>query len=284
MKQLIKTLDHLSKHISIVISKQDPKLLFTYQIRDHLFSLEGLLRIHLKTKSLNKRDAKIAEINLLKLKNLEDLMGKISFQNETKMKDSNKDFIPNSQVIKILENHWNSTAMQVMADNLQSIKFKTRISKIKKMFKKECKRINLKSKYLNKFIENTTYNHESFELGFHEWRRAIRWLSIYMQIYRDYFSLVQCRKKKFSKEDKALHKSQENSPFSHFKKYDGKEVKINKTKFYKLSEAIYKTGQLKEVCEKEIFTKGKSNIRSSKACAQFYKNFMKSKIIKNLLV
>lgn len=263
--------------LDYVINYRDPYL--HLKARDILFNLEGLLRLHLKTKSLTKKEIKSTENCLEFLKRTEDFLGKIHLDLSLKGYDFNlmkeKEL---SKKTKILYNDWDKKYLKI-EKTLSSIQFKVHSKDILKMFTKEIKRIDKKSISLKSFIEVKDLTHEALELGFHEWRRSIRWISIYMQFYKDSFYLDSVKTKFEPKRWSNL----KDSDFVNFPNSKAK-IRMDKTLFFELSEYIFVSGKVKDKLEIESLLEKRISLLNYKHQAdQMFNTFNKSKILKKLL-
>lgn len=248
-------------------------------VHDFVFNLEGLLRLHLKTKSLTKKEIKSTENCLEFLKRTEDFLGKIHLDLSLKGYDFNlmkeKEL---SKKTKILYNDWDKKYLKI-EKTLSSIQFKVHSKDILKMFTKEIKRIDKKSISLKSFIEVKDLTHEALELGFHEWRRSIRWISIYMQFYKDSFYLDSVKTKFEPKRWSNL----KDSDFVNFPNSKAK-IRMDKTLFFELSEYIFVSGKVKDKLEIESLLEKRISLLNYKHQAdQMFNTFNKSKILKKLL-
>ena len=273
IKKVIKVVkDH--NNLKYFLSHTDSQGL---KCRDHLFSLEGLIRLHLKTYSLSSQDFKKSEKMLSTFKKLEDIIGLLSLQVELAHKSEliNKK-IQKINVFNFLKLKWSNKKINYYHQQMNSINFKFKKRHIKVMLKSEINRINEKNKNLKKFIMKNNYDFEILELGFHEWRRAIRWISIYFQFYKYSISMIT---------DKNQYKSYINSsPFFNFSLNNKKLIKIDLKSFVKLSNYIYSSGKIKELVEQSIFLnkKNKKGILEKK-CQSIYLEFNKSRILEKII-
>jgi hypothetical protein len=265
-----------SKGIDIDLINKTDKLL-KLRTRDFLFELEGLLRLHIKTNRLSIKQEKSAERILRFLKETEDLIGKLEL--EKSLKKEKSDF----HLVSKKEEKENASLLRKKWENISKIEkefysldlvFKPKDVLI--LLKKELKRIDTKSRGLSEYIELKKYSYENLELGFHEWRRAIRWISIYIQFYKDYFHLVEDS----TKTPYPLLKEFENSAFTQFKEKSN--ISMNKRRFFELSAYIYYSGKVKEKLEAKILLQTDSFIHYEYSCQQMYKKFNKENILKKL--
>lgn len=286
--QINSSLDFIKKVVKIVNDHQNNKYFLSYtdahglKARDHLFSLEGLLRLHIKTYSFKKKSQyKIASSLLASLKELEDLLGLLSLQIELNYKshEVNKK-IKKINISKILENNWSVDKVSQYKKMFRMLNFKTKKRDLKVMLNYEIQRINDKSDSLKKYIMKPKYTVSILEEGFHEWRRAIRWISIYLQFYKSDVSLIEGKKKV----PLFLQKKFKDSPFMSFKTNDESLIKINKRKYYLLSQFIYNSGQVKESVESHLYLKNKKYTLGLEAsCQNVYTQFIKNRLLEKLL-
>lgn len=287
--QIETSLDFIHESIEIVQDHQNAKYFLSHtdkqglKARDHLFSLEGLLRLHLKTYSFNhKKEVKHAQNLLSILKEFEDLIGLLSLQIELKNKsDEVNQKMENIDVFKFLKTKWNLQKITEYKKKFRKLSFKSKKKHIKVIIGSEINRIKEKSDSLEKYIMSSPYNIEKLELGFHEWRRAIRWISIYLQFYKKDFSLIEQTK---TKPNRLILTKFKNSPFMNFAKNDKTLIPLNLTKYYLLSFSIYKSGTLKEKVEENLFLNKKSSLFVENACKKIYNQFKEYNILEDLLI
>lgn len=244
--------------------------------RDLLFELEGLLRLHIKTQSLSKKQLKTANKILAFLKKAEDFLGRLDLSNTLQKESKSFNLVSKKELKNIKEsliNDW--TDISRIEKNFLELDFKYQPKSILKLLSRELKRIDVKSRSLKKYIDQEAYSHENLELGFHEWRRSIRWISIYIQFYKNYFYLVESS----NKTPYPILKEFEDSIFTQFPKKAP--ISMNKRIFYELSAYIYYSGKLKEKLEVKTLLKKESFIHYEYSCQKMYKKFHKEKLLKN---
>lgn len=277
----IKEIDHKIKH-----SLKGAKLLENlkkHDLRGDLFALEGVLRLHLKTESFNNKDSLVAKRVLSKIKQLEDMLGAMDLVDQMRSLDKKAKFPQNiknqtpSKLKKLLLKMWNSSQLEKLNNQLQSLSWKKNSnSNLRKILKQELNRIQKKCKSLSIPIYKKTYDYEILEEGLHEWRRAIRWVSIYLQFYKDQIYLKESANHKKS----ALYKKYTNNKFAHFNG-SKKDIQVDKTAYLLLSEFILDIGEVKEKGEMSLFTKRKYK-NLEKDTHYLYDSFITSRVLKRL--
>lgn len=244
--------------------------------RDLLFELEGLLRLHIKTQSLSKKQLKTANKILAFLKKAEDFLGRLDLANALQKESKTFNLVSEKELKNIKEsllNDW--TDISEIEKNFLELDLKYQPKSILKLLSRELKRIDAKSRGLKEYINEETYSHENLELGFHEWRRSIRWISIYIQFYKNHF----CLKEGLNKTPYPLLKEFENSVFTQFPKKAP--ISMNKQFFYKLSSYIYYSGKLKEKLEVKTLLDKDSFINYEYLSQKMYNKFNKEQLLKN---
>lgn len=270
----------ISKHIK---SKDILKSLQKEDLRGDLFAIEGALRLHLKNDKFNREDKRIAESCLTKLKNLEDMLGAHGLKEEL-LEANPKTKLPlnlmgiSKRTLKtFILKEWNSEKIIDLEQKLISLNWpKNSNKKIRKLIKHEIERIHNKSKILKDLILVDKFDYENLEQGFHEWRRAIRWISIYLQFYTKQIYL----KPPIGKSK--LDKKHDNDPFSKFKG-SKKDIVIDKENYLRFSDFIFEIGEIKKKGEAQIFS-GVPYHDLEKDASKIYIHFMNSKVIKKLLI
>jgi hypothetical protein len=253
-------------------------------LRGKLFAIEGVLRLHLKTNQFSKKDEQKANLLLLEYKEFEDILGMVGLNLElykltpTKNIPSNINKFTEVFLKEYIVKHWAVNKFDQLNKSILELDFpKNNNKKLKKMLVKEINRINKKSKLLKDLIISKKYSHNNLENGFHEWRRALRWISIYLQVYSQQVFLKE--KKKDIKS--ILYKKYKNNIFA---KFDGssKDININKTQYLILSDFIEDIGKIKTQGEYKIYI-NKPYHTLEKDAENIYNIFKKSQVLKKLL-
>lgn len=297
INQIISILEQYGK-------KPDPQILFKTDLRGLLFSIESILRLHLKTNNIKfKHHQELAKKSLSKLKEFEDLLGlyslyedidKFAKQNHLKpikrkyTKEQLEEYIFTNWIIPHYKNlkdpfakTFELTPIYKLQIDLLKINFPENSNKnIKRMLTQEIKRINKKNKYLSQFILKDQNSIKNLEEGFHEWRRAIRWISIYIQSYRNQFYLKP--DKNLSRKEKEMYLDHKNNPFTQLSK-DKTQIQLSKTQFLILSDYIQLVGDAKEMAEYSLYLNA-PGIFSVKTSHHLYKEFMKTHCLSKLLL
>lgn len=286
--QIETSLNFIHESIKVVQDHKNSKYFLSHtdsqglKARDHLFSLEGLLRLHIKTYNFSKKDLKIANKLLLTLKKFEDLIGLLSLQIELKNESSYvNEKVNKSKLFTFLKEEWNLTKINTYKNSFLKLKFKHKKKQVKQMLNSEINRIQEKSDSLEKHINQSPYNIEVLELGFHEWRRAIRWISIYLQFYKINISLIE---QKYKTPHKLILQKFKNSPFMDFEENNKELIKVDLTKYYLLSHFIYKSGKVKESVELNLYLNKKQSTVLERNCRNVYNQFNEYKILEGLLL
>lgn len=251
--------------------------LLKLKARDLLFELEGLLRLHLKNNQFDKDDIKKAEKCLKFLKYSEDSIGKLDLNSQLeKIEPKNKKLLTNKEKEEIkndLKEKWKN--IEEIKSILLNLKFEFESLSISKLIKNEILRIEKKSKKLKPIIYLKKYNYNNLEAGFHEWRRAIRWISIYLQFYKPLFFLKTNKKTPYS-----FKQEFKKSVFTQFPKKSL--IEVDEKSFYELSAYIYYSGKAKDKLEEDILLKRYSFLNREFIAKETYKRFEKEKVLKNL--
>lgn len=273
--QILNTLfSIIVKEISRAQNKQNPFLLLKKDVRGKVFAIEGIFRLYVKTppKEFNALEIAFVEKSLLKLKSLEDHIGEFAFAIEVrdyaeKLKKNNSEMDINIEKAKnkflvYLENEKIAKDLEKIRKQIQTLSWPKKDKKfVKSSIKKEVKRIDKKIKErLSPLIFKKKYSSHEIEEGLHEWRRMIRWISIYIQAYTSYFYL-KSNKDKLQK-NSILVKKYQYSPFCQLK---GKDIKLSAVKYYKLSDYILKVGDLKTRAELDLYLIEKYKIKVKKS-------------------
>lgn len=254
LKNVIKLLKTIEAEKSIAVNRE--------RLRAEVFALEGIFRLVLKQ---HDKDQPELTKYLGILKNIEDQVGKYSFSVETAQvvknlfngkktatmaRESSEGVIVAEKVLvkHMLKEKWSAQLEEVLKFT-QSYSWPNKTKKfLKKALKNELKKLKVKIKdQLLPIISVPEYSHLQLEDGVHELRRNIRWISIYIQAYKDKFYLSEVPKK-LSSYEKSLIKKHKNSPFSQLTG-DDNQVKLNRIAYYDLSEMIKTIGDLKSLGE-----------------------------------
>lgn len=226
------------------------------EVRSLLFSLEAILRLHIKGQAFNTDHTKTLEKCLVKLKDMEDALGAFSYAVEIRdyyhqhyKKDDkilkknikrNKEFFKKhlSQRIK---------GLKKVEDQLSKITWPSAAGFIPGAIELEIKRIKDKTENkLKPLIFKKKYTDYEIQEGLHEWRRMLRWVSIYYQAYPDLFTLVP--EKPHNNESKELKRLYLKDPFCILGPEKAKN-KLSSLNFYQLSDYIKRLGDLKSTAE-----------------------------------
>lgn len=257
LDKIVNLLKSIKKDRSLALDRE--------QLRAEVFALEGIFRLVLK----QYKDSEHLAKHLSVIKNIEDQVGKYSFMVEieqivnklftnkkpNKMSKEAKHSVVSAEDMlmqRMTREKW-IEQIEEMKMFSQDYKWPKKTKKfLKSALKNEIKKINSKIKeQLLPVISQPQYNHTQLEEGLHELRRSIRWVSIYIQAYKDKFVLVSSKKKKNSYE-KSLIKKHKDSPFSNFTG-DKNQIKLNDLAYYDLSEMIKALGDLKSLGEQGYF-------------------------------
>lgn len=298
-KSILKNL--LKSIISDLSSKQlKSQSLIKKDTRGKVFAIEGILRLYDKfpPKKLSKEDQKIISTSLLLIKELEDTMGATFFKIEALDFYINQDQVQSKVAQKLKEDQKRAEneflnyltkkkvvkSLTEMSKSLEKISYPEK-SYYKKALKKETNRIDNKIKEtLSPLINREEYTAHEVEEGVHEWRRMIRWVSIYLQSHKEMFYL----KVKHKTKHKNLVKKYQNNKFCILGKKQSAEYKVSGVSFYKLSDYILKVGELKSTAElvaylNENYGTKLKNPKIEKETKALFNKFQEDNILKKLL-
>lgn len=297
LKILNNLFDIIIKELKMTQTKKTPFHLLKKDVRGKVFAIEGVLRLYAKTppKEFNALEIAFVEKSLLKLKSLEDHIGEFAFAIEgrdyaKKLRKNNSEMEVNIEKAKnkflvYLENEKTVKDLEKIRKQIQTLSWPKKDKKfVKSSIKKEVKRIDKKIKErLSPLIFKKKYSSHEIEEGLHEWRRMIRWISIYIQAYTDYFYL-KSNKEKLQK-NAILVKKYQHSPFCQLK---GKDIKLSAVKYYKLSDYILKVGDLKTKAELDLYLIEKYKIKVKKSpieqiTQKMFSEFIKDDFFKKIL-
>jgi hypothetical protein len=269
-------------------SKQKNPALWLYQnnARTPLFMLEGLAKMYAGIHN-KKKFSKIKE----HLKLLEDAIGQIDYYDAFA-----KEFVANKKMPKVITNYLQAQSREkiqslneILHENNWLGDDANRIEKIRKKLGeadwldekddiKDIHRFYLTA--INKileFINEKNFQFTNVENDLHEFRRMIRWLSIYPQALRGCIQLSSPKTATPKYLSKYLTKSVKTSPYNVLP--DAAEQKhfllFDKNRFYAVSWLIAELGNLKdsglkvEVIKEAVLQTSKMNERD--ALAQAYK-------------
>ena len=226
------------------------------EIRGALFSLESILRLHIRGGAFSDKTKKVLQKNLESLKAFEDEIGSYSYSKEMveyyflKTKQENKKLKKNFKSSKKnfktnFDSHYK--ALQKSYKSLMGIDWPNAKDFIPTALQKEVYQVDVKiATKLKPLLLKKKYSNYEIQEGLHEWRRSIRWVSIYFQTYKDLFHLS--RSSSASKRDRNLVKTYKNDPFCILGSNE-KSVKVSALAFYELSDYIKKVGDIKTEAE-----------------------------------
>lgn len=290
-KQIIKNkVNHLFKLLDeTAISKIGQ----TPEIRGVLFSLEGILRIHVKNEEAfkSKQDSKTIRKALLRLKALEDSLGQFSYAFEIKDYAKEKGIYSKKldRHVKKANHIFKKNFKKQVRDIKSSSKELSKITwpdkdQLLRLLSMEIRRTDTKiSVKLKPLINKSKYSDYEIQEGLHEWRRAIRWISIYYQSYKNIFRIEP--KPNPNKKEQSLIKKYRLDPFCLLGKTKSA-ISVSNVDFYLLSDFIKKVGDIKVEAEiprslNKIGIKAKSSF-SEKNVHNLFKEYEKSEVLDKL--
>jgi len=250
------TLQQISNLLTHAQNAENPAMyLFTHDLRTPLFYLEGLSRIYAATGPRKKKFKKLQE----KFKLLEDMLGRIDYFEEL-----NKSISQHSHLPEYLKFHFLIPAKNAISDlNEVLLHFGwldgEQLKKIQRTLEKvewkdpqeEHKRLELfyyaEIEKITAFAKNGTISFSDMELGIHEFRRKLRWLSIYAHALHGGIQLVDIEKERLTLEN-YLTDTVLNSRFNKLPPADKQTIplRLSKYNFYALSWMIGRLGELKD--------------------------------------
>jgi hypothetical protein len=290
--------------ISDFLISKDQKSLFKSDFRGKLFAVEGILRFHIKSpeNKLSKNENTALEKILLETKQIEDFLGSYSLLFELEEYASqhlslelHKKFT--TDIVKEQKTKHSQLIAFLKQYQIQAKKHHTQLKKInwpkkeKKFLKKtlnsELKRLDKKvSKDLKKLILTEKYGYEELEEGLHEFRRAIRWISIYIQGYKPFFKLSKLPKN-MKQHELNIIKEYKNSPFAILS--EGEDlIEIDALQYYKLSYYINFIGKIKNQGEMNYYLakrgyKIDNAVHIEPLAHEAYKKFVKEQVFNDFI-
>lgn len=266
------------------------------EVRGTLFALEGILRLHLRGEAFNSKGVQVVTKALVRLKDLEDALGAYSYSVEIKDYMAAK----TQQQPEILTLNFKKAKKQFKREykhrlkdiagsyqELMKLNWPKAEEVIPKFLNIEIKRILDKNKNkLKPLILKKQYSDFEIQEGLHEWRRMIRWVSIYFQAYKELFYLAPSQSK--NKEDLKLIKKYVKDPFCLLGPKTAP-LKISSLAFYQLSDFIKRVGDLKSEAEMvrtltHEFGLVVPNSFTEKQAHEVYQEYEKSDVLKKLLI
>lgn len=232
------------------------RYLFQNDLRTPLFQVEALARIYRVTGPKKKRFGRIGE----KFKQLEDLLGSIDYFEAFGKEYSNNKKIPedvrsyfSSQEEKVLrkfnkllraKNWLNGKQLKKISRDLEKTNWKGKDeqhSRLVKFYRLEIEKIM-------DFAKNGKRAFKDIESGIHEFRRKLRWLSIYAQALQGCIELVDIEQERLDLKnyltDSVLGSSYNRLPPMEDKK--ALPLALSKFGFYAISWMIEQLGILKD--------------------------------------
>ncbi|QEM03112.1 hypothetical protein DIU31_006095 [Mucilaginibacter rubeus] len=247
--------------ISALLTKareaQDPaQLLYEKNFRAPLFQLEALSRIYSSTGPKKKRFTKLK----IKFKRLEDLLGQIDYFDAFAKQFSGNARIPETVLAYFQSNKEKS--MQELnkvlkdkgwLDGSQVSKIGTRITKVdwKPKAEHHARLLDLyqtETGRIKNFADGEQVSFNDIEAGIHEFRRKLRWLSIYAQALRGCIKLVAVEKERTFLKNYVTDEVA-GSPYNKLPPPENERfypLALSKYDFYALSWMIEKLGILKD--------------------------------------
>jgi hypothetical protein len=250
----LKKADQLLK---TAIAKRNPAFFLQQEnIRSLFFHLEGLARAYSAIGPQKKSFRKL----LLTFKDMEDMMGRID-----NLSMLNKRFESEEEIPEDIRNWFRSELDRELLDANRILKNKgwlggEKVLKIRSIlddinWDNDKKEYTLLKKFyqseitkIQEFGNNSKVKFENIESGIHEFRRKLRWLSIYAHAFNGKFQLVDDNEK-HPLLDKYLSIDIVNSPYSKLPQLEGHKiepVRLLKWKFFSISWLIEQLGALKD--------------------------------------
>lgn len=293
-KQLIKAkFDFLFKKLKELKVKELP---YHPEVRGTLFSLEAILRLHLRGDAFNHKGIQTLNKSLVRLKELEDALGAFSYSYEiqdymlqkTKQKpdclaknikhakkDFKKEYKHQVKSLKKTEKDLLNLTWPDAKDFVPKA-LNVEISRIRDKNNTKLKPLILKKKYTDHEIQE----------GLHEWRRMLRWVSIYFQAYKKMFYLTP--EKPTSQQESELVRLYQKDPFCILGTKSAP-IKLSSLAFYQLSDYIKRVGDLKSEAEivrtliHEFKLKVPQTFKESQSHA-IYKEYEKNNVLNKLQI
>ncbi len=257
--------------------------LIAKDVRGIAFGLEAILYILKKDKSfasgLSEDDLKAVEKSLKNLKELEDAIGEYSLSQEMraayqklkKHDDGFDQFLQNKvETAKanflefVLSKEW-ITAPHKSDTKKSSEEISPRIAKLKDRFESikwhgEKNDHNLLVRALRNYISSLDtkidqeleplimaekYTYHELEDGFHEWRRGLRWIPIYLLALKSHFS-YQEKPKMLTSEQQQLVDKYQNNKYTTLSQATEGTTQLPPLALYTVAQAIAEIGLIKE--------------------------------------
>ncbi len=247
----------LESLLDLAFQSQNPALsLYKSSARSVLFYLEALCRLYKNMHNRNRFEKLLDDF-----KSLEDQLGKIDYYDAFIKEFTAQKNFPNA-LLNNLKEHYNSELKkleEILCEKQWIDKEKTKLGIIQKKLKDASWKSTKKdSKEIAKIIikdideiesdyKSEKLNFKTLENGVHEYRRQIRWISIYAQVL-DGLIQLKASDKPLPELDRYLTPEILNSPFNILpKEKEGlKPIYIELGYFYALSWLVSESGKLKD--------------------------------------
>ncbi|AZA84118.1 hypothetical protein ACR78Z_04040 [Sphingobacterium thalpophilum] len=232
------------------------RYLFQNDLRTPLFQVEALARIYRVTGPKKKRFGKIGE----KFKQLEDMLGSIDY-----FEAISKEYSDNKKIPEDVRSYFSGQEEKVLRKFNKLLKTKNWLDgKQLKKISRDLEKINWKGKdeqhsrlvkfyrseieKIMDFAKNGKQAFKDVESGIHEFRRKLRWLSIYAQALQGCIELVDIEQERLDLEN-YLTDSVLSSPYNKLPLVEDKKMHplaLSKFCFYAISWMIEQLGILKD--------------------------------------
>ncbi|MGJ1361134.1 hypothetical protein ACR79B_07395 [Sphingobacterium spiritivorum] len=250
-------LEEVSALLNDAQKEENPgRYLFENDLRTPLFQLEALTRIYSITGPKRKRFFKMGK----EFKQLEDMLGSLDyfvafgkeFSNRKNIPEDVKSYfsVQEEMALKRLNNllqskNWlNGKLLKKIGRNLKKTTWRKKEEQHKhlvKFYRSEIEKIM-------KYYKNGKAIFKDVELGVHEFRRKLRWLSIYAQALQGCIELIDIEQERLTFEN-YLTDSVLNSPYNKLPAVEDKQMQplsISKFGFFAISWMIEQLGILKD--------------------------------------
>lgn len=234
------------------------------------FRLQGVLRLLSRSNELKKKETEEAKKLFAEVKKIEDLIGKMAEEIDTlaaaEKKGASKDKIAklkkkaDEKSIEVSEAFEDMGWLEAgkAAANTKKIEFlknytgKSEVAIVNSAVRSEIE--TFISQFKNELIPNMSdskFSHDSMEYNFHEFRRNIRWIAIYLQSLPGIYSLTPYSLEDATETEREILEQYKGNKYAEIDS-TGSPVVIDRYSFYLLAHYIGLAGDAKDVAEEHF--------------------------------
>lgn len=234
--------------------------------RTDAFKAEAVLRLLVKMDCFSDDEVQILALWLRDVKSIEDALGQMDeclhFQKELRIKRASRQKIKDleqkaalvSRFIQemVLQMDWLGSRESSFLQELLFVKNIDPKTEMKSFTKALAGYLKFTDRRIKKellpALKKKKFGPKSVEKYFHDFRRKMRWLAIYLQEFKECFFLSSETPQSLTKNHSDLFKKYKKNPYTQLSK-EKTLFEVDRFSFYLLTDFIYRAGDLKDQAE-----------------------------------